>query len=225
MTVLREFDLDIPYVKNDGDKEDYERNWKPKRVKFRDEIRCIASLFEAHFEKFKTEKCWKILIECVEQITDERIIGDDICTVQVKLNIEEYFQLSNLEKKMLILKLLKQGIDKIINEKGWDKQPFENAYKKVIDCHYKNKWIWKQPKKNPNRKHSAEVFCEHDINEFMISIIIRDSTRAIIKCERIITERPNEFAFAKYFGKLKWLSSSEVALINKNETKQWIVQI
>jgi len=225
MPILREFDLDIPYVKTDGSIEDYEENWKQKRIDFRDEIRCIASLFEFHFEKFKTEKCWKVLVECVETISDERVIGEDICTVQVELNIEQYFQLSQVEKKKLILKLLKKGIDKITNEKGWNKQPFESAYQKVIDCNYINKRIWKQPKKSPNRKHIAEVFCEHDIDKFEISIIVKSDTGEEIKREKLITERPNEWAFTKHFGKLKWISSNEVTLVNKNESKQWIVQI
>jgi len=225
MPILREFDLDIPYVKTDGSIEDYEKNWKQKRIEFGDEIRCVASLFEFHFEKFKTEKCWKELVECVETISDERVIGEDICTVQVELNIEQYFQLSQVDKKKLILKLLKKGIDEIINEKGWNKQPFESAYQKVIDCNYINKRIWKQPKKSPNRKYIAEVFCEHDIDKFEISIIVKSNTGEVIKREKLITERPNEWAFTKQFGNLKWISSNEVILVNKNESKQWIVQI
>ncbi|QFG00321.1 hypothetical protein PB01_16720 [Psychrobacillus glaciei] len=225
MPILREFDLDIPYVKSSGDKEDYEKNWKQQRREFRDEIRCVASLFECHFEKFKTEKCWKLLVECVERIVDERVIGEDICIVQVELNIERYFQLSNIEKKKLILKLLKNGIEKIIDEKGWNKQLFESAYQQVIDCNYINERIWKQPKKSPNRKHIAEVFCEHDIDKFEISIIVKNNEGEVVKREKLITERPNEWAFTKHFGKLKWISSNEVTLVNKNESKQWIVQI
>ncbi|MEK4436200.1 hypothetical protein [Paenibacillus sp. FSL K6-2862] len=49
MPTLKEFDLDIPYPNREGTPEDYEANWRRKRVQFRDEIRCIASLYERYF--------------------------------------------------------------------------------------------------------------------------------------------------------------------------------
>ncbi|MFS0873190.1 hypothetical protein [Paenibacillus xylanilyticus] len=69
MPILREFDLDIPYI-NSGTPEDYEANWKQKRIQFRDDIRCVASLVERSFEKYKTSDSWKVLIEVVDVITD-----------------------------------------------------------------------------------------------------------------------------------------------------------
>ena len=49
MPTLKEFDLDIPYPNREGTPEDYEVNWRRKRVQFRDEISCIASLYERYF--------------------------------------------------------------------------------------------------------------------------------------------------------------------------------
>jgi hypothetical protein len=223
LPILKEFDMDIPYV--NGNKEDYEKIWKEKRIKFRDEIRCICSLYEQNFEKLRTVDCWKLLIECVKEITDNRIrCYDGVCQANVQLDIDWYFGLTNIEKKKLILSLLKQGVDKIIEEKKWDKQPFEIAYQKIIAGEYINHLIWNKPKKNPDKKYSAEVICDHDIDEFSVRIIIRNKNGDEVKQKKIITERPNEWAFAKHFGRLEWLSQNEVALINKDETDQWKVQ-
>lgn len=224
--ILREFDLDIPYVKVDGNKDDYEKNWKEKRLKYRDEIRCMASLFEQHFEKCKNDDCWKVLIECVEEITDNRIkCYGGVCHASVKLDIGWYFTLENPEKKKLILGLLKQGIDRIIEEKRWDSQPFELAYQRVISSDYINHWVWKKPKKSPDKKYVAEVICNHDIDEFSVQILIKDKNGNDVKQKKIITEKPNEWDFAKHLGSLEWLSQAEVALINKDETVQWRVQV
>lgn len=226
LPTLKEFDLDIPYVKVDGNIEDYEKNWKEKRIQFRDEIRCIASLYEQHFEKYKNDDCWKVMIECVEEINDNSIkCYGGLCYANVMLDIDWFFTLTNTEKKKLTLSLLKQGIDKIIDDKKWDRERFEIAYQKVISSEYINRWIWKKPKKSPDRKYVAEVICTHEIDEFNVRILIKDKKGNEVKEKKIITERPNEWAFAKHFGRLEWLSENEVALINKDETEQWGVQV
>lgn len=64
---LKEFDLDLPYVadegkinsvilekgclRNEATKFDYEANWKDKRRAFRLETRCISAMFEIIFGK------------------------------------------------------------------------------------------------------------------------------------------------------------------------------
>lgn len=45
------------------------------------------------------------------------------------------------------------------------------------------------------------------------------------KYEKIISEKPDEFYFDEHLGQLKWLSSNEVELKNKNGDKKWIVRI
>lgn len=226
MPLLTEFDLDIPYVRKDGTKEDYEASWKKKRIQFRDEIRCIASLFEQNFQKYKTDDSWKVLVNCLNTVEDNDVkcVGG-VTEVGVDFKIDYYFGLISLEKKKLILSALKRGIDIIVDKKGWDKTPFEEAYQKVIDCNYENHWIWQKPKKSPDRKHIAEVYCEHDIDKFQANIIIKNKTGEVIKSKKIIEERSNEWAFHKYFGQLKWITSKEVALISKDGIDKLSVQI
>lgn len=133
MPTLKEFDLDIPYKSNQGSRDDYEMNWKDKRLKFSNEVRCICSLYEQNFEKIRTDECWKVLVECVETVTDYRVrCYGGVCHICIPLDIKRYFSLVNLEKKKIILSVLKQGIDRVVEEKKWDKAPFEHAYQNVI---------------------------------------------------------------------------------------------
>ncbi|QLG40321.1 hypothetical protein HW560_20875 [Paenibacillus sp. E222] len=115
---LKEFDLDIPYIVDDENIEsiikkqkceyheatklDYELNWKWKRRSFRLETRCITAMYERLFGKYKTKDCWKVLIECVENISDERIVNDSgVCSVPIQCSLNDFDAKSELEKKRL----------------------------------------------------------------------------------------------------------------------------
>ncbi|MGG0186188.1 hypothetical protein [Bacillus rhizoplanae] len=243
MPILKEFELDLPYIVDENlifelmkqnnweyyeaTRFDYEKNWKQKRMKFRDEMRCIGSLYERFFKgfKFKNDKCWKIAVQCVDKITDLTIktIGG-VFEVQVAFEINNYFQLSGYEKKKYLLKTLKEGIDLVVEHEQWNNDMFDFPYSEIIKVDYINTWVW-NTKFSPSRKYIAEVFCEHNISTFDISIIIKNRDKEEIKRVKLITDRPNEWSFVQYFGKLNWISHEEVALFNKKGTKHWSVFI
>lgn len=206
---------------------DYEKNWKDKRVKLRDEMRCIAALYERFFNinRFKNDKCWKITVQAVDRIHNKDIkTTGGVTEVQVVFDIENYFMLEEYEKKRIILEALKTGIDLVVKKEGWDNKIFDQAYQDVINADYLNHYIW-QSKSSPSRKYKAEVFCEHEISTFDISINIKNQKGEEIKSVKVISERPNERSFVSHLGSLKWISGDEVALINAGKTKQWTVKV
>lgn len=79
---------------------DYDLNWKEKRRSFSLETRCVTAMYERLFVKMKTVDCWKILIECVETINEERILNlSGVVSVQVEYSINDFNSLSDYEKK------------------------------------------------------------------------------------------------------------------------------
>ncbi|MBM7661666.1 hypothetical protein JOC85_002469 [Bacillus mesophilus] len=242
MPILKEFELDLDYIEDnayisrlmrengweyyEATRFDYEKNWKEKRMKLRDEMRCIASLYENFFKKtkFKNDKCWKITVQGVKEIynSDIKTVGE-VTEVQVIFDISSYFQLEEYEKKKLILEALKKGIDLVVEKEQWDKNLFDQPYQEIINIDYINNYVW-QSKTSPSRKFIAEVFCEHKINTFDISLNIKTRSGEEIKSVKVISERPNEWSFVSHLGSLKWISKEEVALINVKETKQWTVK-
>lgn len=137
---LKEFDCDLPYVPNeeiisnimkqkgcsfnDASAQDYQENWKAKRLKFRLETRCVTAMFERLFEKFMTNGIWKILVECVEDITDERVLNElGVLVVHVPFNFNQFITASDLEKQKLTHQLLMSGIVKVCSDQSWDLQP------------------------------------------------------------------------------------------------------
>lgn len=229
---LTEFDLDLPYVADDekikvimeqencqyydASKMDYDLNWKEKRRSFRLETRCVTAMYERLFGKMKNEDCWKVLVECVENITETRILNlSGVVTVQVKFNYDEFCYKNEIEKKIATLNLLMEGIEKVANNKSWSFEQFKDVSLEITETRYLNEWIWKKSVMNPNKNYYAEVLCQHYITSMDISIMIRQKKGVEIQRKKIISELPDEFAYAKHLGELKWLSDVEVALINK----------
>ena len=58
-----------------------------------------------------------------------------------------------------------------------------------------------------------------------IKVVITDREVNVLKEEIVVTEKPDEWAYAKYLGNLKWLSNNEVVLISKNKERQFKVTI
>jgi hypothetical protein len=241
MPILKDFDLNLEYIPNEkiiknimesngweyskASDYDYNENWHEKISSFSFQTRCIASLYRRNLEKFKTDDCWKILVKCVKEITDSKIRTGGVCELQVVYDADEFFALSNYDKKVTTLRILKQGIDLVAEEKHWDKEPFDIAYNKVIECDYVNKWIWKKTKYNPSKKLIAKIYGEHDVDSVDISLVILNRKGEELKRVKIISTLPDELCYSIHLGELRWVSDSEVSLVNIFNTKQWSVKL
>jgi hypothetical protein len=241
--ILRDIDLDLPYKENrplieelinkqgidekDAIRLDYEMNWQEKRMKFRDEMRCIVGLYLRYLGKFRTLETKKIIINCVENINSNKIhTFDGFTEVEVEFDYSAYKNLDNEEKKKLLLEKLYEGVLKVTETYEWDKPMLKKTYQSVIESNYKNEYVWKQ-KASPSRKYRAEIFCQHEIDKYVVSMIIKTrDTNELVKSEILFIERPHELAFVEHLGNLEWISNNEVILLNKyNKKKKWLVSI
>ncbi|WP_137791956.1 hypothetical protein [Bacillus sp. E(2018)] len=239
--ILKDIDLDLPYKENNAfigeliDKKaiqkkdairlDYEKNWKDTRMNFRDEIRCIADLYLRYLGRFQTKKTKKITINCVESINDEIQNCDGFTEVEVEFDFRSYTEYEKEEKKKFILEKLYEGVLKAGEAYKWERSILKQAYKSVIESNYYNEYVWKQ-KISPSRKYTAEIFCQHEIDTYAVTLNIKArNTGELVKSELLIVERPNEFSFVQNLGVLKWKSNTEVILFNKSKVKQWLVCI
>jgi hypothetical protein len=205
---------------------DYEKNWKEKCNLFDNQTRNILSLFTKFFTKYKTSDSRIVVLHFVKKVTDSRLLCcDGICEFQVQYDYDGFFKLSEYDKKRETLKLLKMGLDSIIEEKKWDRSVFDEAYNKVIEVEYVNEWYWKKAIKSPTKDYNAIVFCEHKVDSFDISIIIKNNKGEEIKKKEVLSLIPHELVFNNYLGELKWISDNAVSLINEFGTKQWSVKV
>ncbi len=202
---LREFDLDAP------------EESRERRSQFRLQTRCVTSLFERHFNgALKTPKYWKILVEVVPKITNDKAIDLlGVLAIQTEFDLSIFFGATNSKRKRLALALLTAGVAKVIEEMNWPKEPFDNATNKVVEMDFVNCWTWKKRARSPKRDLVAEVYCCHDVEEFVAFLRVRDTKGRLVKEKKILTDTPSEFIFAKHFGELKWLDDRTVQLFPK----------
>ena len=239
---LESFDLDFPYIENeeriltivkqrscsrdDAVRLDYQNNWKMKRRELSLQTRCISAFYERLFGYIITTDCQKILIECVPEVLDESIKNfSGVYTVQVSFDCESFQNLTSIEKKKATLEILITGIRKVASTLSLKISPFEDAYTKIVKAEYTNEWGWRKSAKSPNKKYTASVLLNHDVDAIDISMIVTDNNMNQVYREKIVSELPDEYAYADHLGTIKWISNSEVALVNSEKNKEWHVVI
>ncbi|MGE5418463.1 MAG: hypothetical protein ACM3UZ_17120 [Acidobacteriota bacterium] len=241
MAMLNEFALDLPYipdqarirrikVENECDhheaiKIDIAEHWQSIRVRFQRQTRCMTAFYERCFEG-RNADCWKIVGQCVPEITDSRIIhSEGICYTQVIFPIDRFFQSSDYDKKVMALNGLKTAVDLIIMEKNWDELPFDIAYHMIVKREYKNNWLWKRPVNDPTKELTAEVVCELEPESLSLFMVIRKTAGEEIKRVLLMSVLPDDKAYLECLGRLEWDSSDLVTLINKKGTNKLSVNI
>lgn len=202
--IIKDFGLDMPELQ------------KELKVAFRNETRCVLSLFERFLGKYKTKDCWRIWVNCVNEISDNRILNLlGVYNVQIVVDTDTYFKMSAIDKKKAILNYLWQGILQVVNDQDWELDIFNAAYSKVIELNFSNEWVWKKKAISPNKEYKAIIFCIHEIYLFEARLRILDKKSNIVYDNTLFTDTPDEFIFSNYFGEFKWESNNVITLGEK----------
>lgn len=198
---------------------DYDRNFKWIRRKFSLDTRCITSMYSRLLGKIVTNDCAKIVFECKKNISDNRIIKTSgVYTTQIFFDYYKFNSSDSDEKKKLTLTALMAGIQKISHDTGWKMKQFDEIKQRIIDLGFLNEWIWSQ-KWNKTKKYLVQVKCIHNVEDIKIYFQIKDKIGNLIDEKLVITELPDEWAYAKHLRKLSWISDNEISLINCNDVK------
>ena len=123
------------------------------------------------------------------------------------------------------METLQAGINELIEQTSWPADPFLETYKKAKDLQLVNHWVWKKPVRSPSRKHVAEVLIEHEVKSCDINIVVYDRSHQEVKREMLISELPDEWAYARHLGVLTWESETRVTLTNKKGDRAWYIDV
>ena len=152
---LQYFELDKPYVENQQRIEelmdsaaltyekarikDYRQNWKDLRRAFVYESKCMTSMVERLFKPVVTKDCWKIIVECVDTISNPSIMNLlGVYTVQVLFDFSSYKTLSPLEQKKLLLEALVKGARRVFLELSIPYSLIEDVVNEIEKNDYEN---------------------------------------------------------------------------------------
>lgn len=160
---LQYFELDKPYVENqqmieelmdsaaltyeEARIKDYRQNWKDQRRAFVYESKCMTSMVERLFKPVVTKDCWKIIVECVDTISNLAIINLlGAYTVQVLFDFSSYESSSPLEQKKMLLGALLKGVKHVFQELSIPYSLIEDVVNEIDKNDYENSWEWKRKK-------------------------------------------------------------------------------
>ena len=230
--ILKEFAVDFPYTPQDEQIHhlmhrkklsreeavllDYQENWKWNRRKYSLQTRCVTALFERLFPGIQTDGIWKLLVECVPVVENRKIHkSGGILSIQIALDLPKFLSGNESEKQRITLDLVMQAAGQAALAEAWDFSVFEQTAEGIRILEYRNEWVWKKVK---NRKTGflAEVICRHSVQSLDLFIAIKDPQGLVNKETKILSEQPDEFAYAKHLGALQWTENHTVQLINKN---------
>jgi hypothetical protein len=209
--MLKEFDLDAPTLP------------KEQRMAFRDQTRCVTSLFERHFEQSSVQSsAWKVLIEVVPAVT--KPLARDLLGVlvfQIEADAEAMLSLKEEAKRPQALQWLLQGTLEIAKEQGWPEAPFNSAATEVERLGYMNRWNWKQRHWNTSKTIGCDIQIELTCDHALIkALFIRGKDEPVGEA-LLCSTRPNEFLLANLLGKACWSSESTMELHSKDGSQRW----
>lgn len=228
---LKEIEMDLPYKKNeeyicmiqkeqnlsdeDAIRRDYEVNWKEKRRTFQLSTRCMTAMIERIMLPIEDANCSKIVFECVDNCTVTKFKNClNVCTIQVELDVETFFLLPDIEKKKKTIEIIMKGIKDISSQIDFNMSNISKACLQIVKEEYINEWIWKKEKGMKNSVAMVKII--HDVSDLQIIMVIMDDAGRIIKERKLINTLPDERVYDKLLGELKWISSTEIALISKD---------
>lgn len=187
---------------------------------FFEQTRCITGLFERHFIKLEIpEKSWRLLVTIVDNLRGKEIVCGETINVQIIGDVKPFYTSLTEQKKIMSLEMLKQGYDRVIELLGYPRENFDKAYQAVIDANYVNNWIWKR-KFSSDRKYIAEIFCEHEVEYFRLSVLLRENN-IIVDHVHLADVSPSDFAFVQYLGELKWLATDKIEYASGDRNNIW----
>lgn len=198
---------------------------KARKRRFGLQVRCITALYERLFPTFKTQDCWKVLVNCVSdspKLEYRNLLG--VYELDILADVEVFFSLTDTEKRRWAFESLQMGITNLLQQTGWETDPFITTFTRMEDTNLLNVWIWKTVP-SPTQNLAAEVWIDHNVQSCTINLVVRDLFGQEVKQQTLITELPDEWAYTRHLGSLAWESNTRVVLKNKEKNQIWHLEI
>lgn len=191
------------------------------------QTRCVTGLYTRLFPRFKTENCWKVMFECVQVVTQPHYRNlSGVYALEIKADVDSFFALTDDQrKKEWTAACLEDGLNRLLLQTGWIPESFQKTLTKARELGLTNRWTWSKPVLSPSRRLRAEVLVDHDVQSCKISIVVQDRNHHQIATRQVVSDLPDEWAYARHLGSLVWESETRVTLRNKSKDTTWHLDI
>lgn len=188
---------------------------RTEQRRFRHEVRSVCALVARHLPKTMNEKYWKVLVLCVSgEPKAEPIDQLGVAFVEIQRDVSGFFTLEKEEKQRWVLAALREGVAKVAASTDLDPGSFEEAFKEAERLNFENIWRWKA-KTSTDRRLKAEIWIEHDLEECRLVGVITTKAGERLASMTLATTAPDEFAFTRFLGKIRWEDDRRLVLEDK----------
>ena len=188
---------------------------RSEQRRFTNEVRSVCALVTRHLPKLMNEKYSKILVLCVSgEAKAEPVDQLGVAFVEIERNVAGFSLLEKKEKQRWALEALRLGVAKVTSCSDLDSASFESAFQEAERLDFENIWRWKA-KASGDRKMRAEVWIEHDMEECRLVGVITTKAGACLARMTLATTAPDEWAFTRLLGKIRWDDERTFVLLDK----------
>ena len=186
-------------------------------LEFNQQSWSIAELYWSCIRKYNTEKVKKCIIRVSDGWKDklyQYTNWADTKGINLPFSFDKYFSKEGDNRKKIQLEIIHDGMLRIAEKEGWEKEPLIDAYNKCLEVDLLYQFDVGKLKSSPNRKHKIGFWCNWDIDVFEVFWVLYDKKGEEIHRGKFITKEPYEGEFI-YYVKYKWLDNDTVLLEDK----------
>jgi hypothetical protein len=179
--------------------------------------RSVVALYQRCFSPLRVEKVWKVLIECVDEVSRADVLDlSGVLVLQVEFDTRAFIVADRYRRNVMALEVLHRGATRIAGMQGWPLEPFESAKACVEEMDYKNEKVIGQVRRSPDRRHYAFLYCLHEPDKFRGWLVVQDKDRAEVVRKLVVETLPDEFIFHPQLGKVSWTGNDRVVLHDRS---------
>ena len=166
----------------------------------------------------------KLIIEVDDresEIKIEELI--DVLILHIPYRINQYFTLSDTERKYNILDILIESLSYLSSKYDWNKDEFDKAALCVKEKNYVNEQYWGKPVYSPNKKLKAQLFMKHTPKEIQLYVVVHKvrGKKDDLMNEYVTSVNPHWFFINDTLSEIHWTSDTSLYINKKRANKKW----
>ncbi len=195
---------------------------------FNSQANPIAFLYQRFVEK-RTVGLSKITVDLVNEKNTIHVGNykelERVSWIHISFNYKKYFTKSSIEQRKMIIEVAHQAILQMCNKFNLDKTPFINAYNKVIENNYTNKYYLKKLTLSKNRQHKAGIEIDMTENGTDINIVFTDKNENVITRKSVFKTHSHFYFIYQLINSGKWVSNEKYMASSKKKNVNFIASI
>jgi hypothetical protein len=188
----------------------------------------LEVLYLDYLPKVETKGVSKVVLRPCRKAPEKRleVVLRNPIVLQISkiFDFDAYWNAGKAERKQIALDFLQDGLLEVAESEGWSKEPFQQAYKKVLDQKLVNYRPWGKLKTSPTRKYKSQVWCNYDSDCAEIFLVLFQNGEIV--CKKLVTTvLPGDVWIRGAIGELQWVSAGKVKLTSRDELQSWEIAV